>query len=306
MPSNLFVLIPTYFDGKATTEIIFEIIDLEKINEKRYNLQFFVIDDSGGMDHDLLSLNKIKNTKIIKTSVSKGNQNAIIYGLGQILKTKKKNAAVVVMDGDGEDNPADVFKLLSEIESDANLELIHAVRGKRNIGIQFRILITIFRVIFRILTGRDWRTGNFCAIQVLWIEKNYNEIVSLNNFAGSILALPAKRKFIKLNRPIRRYEISKTSNEGKILYALNSLMPWVDKILIRSLIFFGFSILNLITSISISAYIKFVMDSATPNWFTILFVSAIALCVMSLSIFLTAYLLKSLSYISVTITGKFR
>jgi hypothetical protein len=147
---------------------------------------------------------------------------------------------------------------------------------------------------FYILTGKKWKAGNFSILKGDWLLEYYDLICTYNSFAGSIQSLRANRIYRKIDRKPRRYGSSQTSNQGKILHALNSLTPWVETIQIRSLLFFGFMFLNFLISIAAVSILKFVYHSAAPNWFTLVIFSTISLSLIALNIFLTSQMLISI------------
>ena len=60
---------------------------------------------------------------------------------------------VVVMDGDGEDKPEDVPRLLDALEK-SETQVVFAERGKRLDGPVFRASYLFYRTMHRVLTGR--------------------------------------------------------------------------------------------------------------------------------------------------------
>ncbi|MBM3454630.1 MAG: glycosyltransferase [Bacteroidetes bacterium] len=294
MKSDIFFIIPSYFDGKATSELIKELQTLMKSKLPRVSCYFIIVDDSAGLDKSLGTYSSKSKIRRIKTRGQIGNQRAIITGLKTVLGKVAEDSLIVVMDGDGEDSPPDAIKMISYMFENSNFELVHAERGRRKAGLYFGTLLLIYRIIFRILTGSQWRAGNFSAFRASWLKKNFNNFESSKNFAGSIQAIKANREFIKFDRGPRRYGGSKTPSYEKILHALSSIGPWTDKIQVRSLIFLGFSLLNLISSVSLALYLKFTSNGITPNWFTIVFFSTFSLSMLALNVFLTTYILKVL------------
>ena len=294
MKSSIFFIIPSYFDGKATSELIKELKALMENLSPLYSSYFIIVDDSAGLDKSLSSYGAKSKIKCVKTHGQIGNQRSIIAGLEIALGKASEDSLVVVMDGDGEDSPPDAVKMISFLIENSGFELVHAERGRRKSGFYFGILLLIYKIIFRMLTGSQWRAGNFSAFRASWLKQNFNKFENSKNFAGSIQAVKANRKFIKFDRGHRRYGSSKTPSYEKILHALSSIGPWTDKIQVRSLIFLGFSLLNLIFSVSLALYLKFTSNGITPNWFTIVFFSTFSLCMLALNVFLTTYVLKVL------------
>ena len=295
---RVYIVIPTYYDGKALLEIVKEISYIFKERFKEFIPSYILIDDSSGRDKSINRLSKqlseIKHITLIKTRSNLGNQGAIIIGLKTIINKINPKDYIVVLDADGEDDPQDIINLLKTLEENQEMDIILAERGKRASGFRFKFSLTIFKFIFKILTGKKWKSGNFSILSGRWIIQNFHLIVLFNSYAGSIQSIPARRIFITIDRKARRYGSSQTSSKGKIIHALNSLTPWVETIQVRALLFFGFMFKNFIFSLILISVMKFVYHTAAPNWFTIVIFSTISLSLISLNIFLTSQMMISI------------
>lgn len=307
--NKIFVILPTYFDGESIVEIVDEIHEIFKLKFSTFSPYFVLVDDSCGKDTALnnlpLKLPNVKNLKLVKSRVNQGNQGAIILGLGFVVRKLNSGDFVLVLDGDGEDDPKDIKVLIDSIKKDPTLDIVLAERGKRASDFKFRFSLIIFKIMFYILTGKKWKAGNFAILKSDWLLEHYDLICTYNSFAGSIQSLRANKTFRKIDRKPRRYGSSRTSNLGKILHALNSLTPWVETIQIRSLLFFGFMFLNFVISIAAVSILKFVYHSAAPNWFTLVIFSTISLSLIALNIFLTSQMLISIINLTKKINPNF-
>ena len=118
------------------------------------------------------------------------------------------------MDGDGEDRPEEINKLLEKVSLNNSISVV-AKRVKRSEGLIFRLLYQFHKMITFIFTGRKINFGNFsclskddimkiCNNTTLWSSysgtlkkyiKNYNEIDSIRGlrFFG-----PSKMSIFKL------------------------------------------------------------------------------------------------------------
>jgi hypothetical protein len=307
--NKIFVVIPTYFDGKSVVEIVGEINDILESNFSMFSPFFVLVDDSCGKDKSLndlsIKLPNITNLNLIKSEFNLGNQGAIILGLYSVLRKLKSGDLALVLDGDGEDDPKDIKLLINSIKADSTLDIVLAERGKRASDLKFKFSLIVFKIIFYILTGKKWRAGNFSILRGDWLLEHYDLIHTYNSFAGSIQSLGANRVYRKIDRKPRRYGSSQTSSQGKILHALNSLTPWVETIQIRSLLFFGFMFLNFTISIVVVSILKFGYHLTAPNWVTLVIFSAVSLSLIALNIFLTSQILISIINVTKKIKSNF-
>jgi cellulose synthase/poly-beta-1,6-N-acetylglucosamine synthase-like glycosyltransferase len=92
-----------------------------------------------------------------------GHQRAIAVGLAYVHEHIACDA-VVVMDADGEDDPADVPRLVARCAEDRFEKIIFARRAKRSEGAVFVAFYMLYKALYRLLTGADMRVGNFSVI----------------------------------------------------------------------------------------------------------------------------------------------
>lgn len=303
--NKIFVVLPTYFDGASVIEMVDEIQKIFESNLLELDPYFVLVDDSCGKDkvliHLPLKLQNLKNLNLINSKINQGNQGAIILGLDFVMSKLDLGDLILVLDGDGEDDPKDIKVLIDAIKMDSTLDMVLAERGKRFTDIKFKFSLFVFKVIFYVLTGKKWKAGNFSILKSDWLLDHYELIRAYNSYAGSIQSIAANKIFIKIDRKPRRYGSTQTSNQGKILHALSSLVPWVETIQIRSLLFFGFMFLNFLLSLVTVSILKFIYHVAAPNWFTLVIFSTVSLSLIALNIFLTSQMLISI----INLTKKF-
>ena len=91
------------------------------------------------------------------------------------------------MDADGEDDPACVPALLDAVRQSSSPHVIFGGRSKRSEGPLFSIFYALYRLLFRLMTGRSIQFGNFCAVPAPLLPK----IVALseiwNHFAAGVV-----------------------------------------------------------------------------------------------------------------------
>jgi hypothetical protein len=92
-----------------------------------------------------------------------GPQRAIAVGLAYIHEHLQPDA-VLVMDGDGEDRPEDVPRLLDALHETGGTRIVFAQRRRRVEGAVFRGGYHLYRALHRVATGFGVQVGNFSAI----------------------------------------------------------------------------------------------------------------------------------------------
>jgi hypothetical protein len=92
-----------------------------------------------------------------------GHQRAIAIALAYV-HDNDPCGAVVVMDGDGEDAPEDVAKLVARMRELGDSAVVFAERARRSESWLFQLCYRVYQVLHLALTGIRVRVGNFSAI----------------------------------------------------------------------------------------------------------------------------------------------
>jgi glycosyltransferase involved in cell wall biosynthesis len=100
--------------------------------------------------------------EILRLHHNLGHQGAIAVGLRHVV-AKDEDGAIAIMDGDGEDRPENLPRLLAALGGEA-AGIVVAERARRQAPLGFRVFYRIYSIIFRLLTGTHLGFGNFCAL----------------------------------------------------------------------------------------------------------------------------------------------
>ncbi len=266
-----------------------------------YSVRVMFVDDGSRMRPELseFEVASLKEVEILCLLGNVGHQRAIALGLCYV-QFNRPCDFVVVMDGDGEDKPEDVPKLLKSLESDDSNLAVFAERQARLESAGLRAGYILYKMFHRILTGLPIRFGNFSALRFsvlarltmkpeLWVHYAATALLSRIPF----IALP-------LNRGKRLGGNSKMQLETLVYHGLSaiSLYPTLNvRILFGS---FVISIL-LILGAAIAIAIRFTTDLAIPGWTTTLLgLSATLLCLVTFTSFLFIFLNLRIRNSSVT------
>ena len=95
--------------------------------------------------------------------------------------------AVVVMDGDGEDQPEDIPGLVQGLLNGSSAVFVmFAARTKRLESLPFRALYRIYRALHWLLTGVSVRVGNFSALRPEVLPRLLMASESWNHYAAAV------------------------------------------------------------------------------------------------------------------------
>ena len=161
---------------------------------------------------------------------------------------------VVTMDSDGEDQPEDIPRLLAPLlaNPDDLWKVSIARRTKRQEPIAFKVMYLAFVLLFRTLTGHAVRSGNFAALHGDYVMRMLDHPYFDLCYSSSLLTLTKNPDpiFVPCARGTRYAGQSRMGTERLLSHGVRMLMPFADRIAIRSLAFFtmlsGFTVALLV------------------------------------------------------------
>ena len=159
VPQELIVLMPVYEDRASARQLIAELAQVCPVKP------YVVVVEDGSLNEVLRGADIAAadlDGEVVHLARNLGHQRAIAAGLMHIAASYRPDA-VVVMDSDGEDVPAAVPSLLEALD-EGKVDVVLAKRRQRTESWQFRTFYQVYRRLFRLLTGRRIRFGNFMAL----------------------------------------------------------------------------------------------------------------------------------------------
>ena len=228
------ILIPIFNDWKSLNYLLNQIN--ESINQNTPT-KILIINDCSTQKINITkkSFRRIEEIKVLTLSQNLGSQKSIAIGL-DYLKKLNNNFYITIMDGDGEDNPSKIDKMLN-LAKQNKAHIITSHRKKRNenflIKFGYKIHLTLC-----LLTTWNWISfGNFSCFH----SNNLEKILANNNiwFAYSAGVLKnCEIKKIYSTRQKRYFESSKVNILKLIEHSLRIVGVFYKKVLFSSLIYF--------------------------------------------------------------------
>jgi len=227
-------------------------------------LQFIIIDDGSYNELEIKSkLESHEDIEFLTLSQNIGHQRSIAIGLCYLSENKKFDF-VLIMDGDGEDNPNDAVKLVNHAAKDEEDKIIFARRDVRSEPTTFKIGYFVYRLLFRILTGKNIKFGNFSLIPYGLINRIVGIPEIWNHYASSILIAGIPRSEISTKRSGRIHGRPKMNLQSLLLHGLSAISVFGDILLLRVLSLF--STLLLVCCV----FNLYIMVFQQPNFFFII------------------------------------
>jgi glycosyltransferase involved in cell wall biosynthesis len=158
------ILIPVYDDWEPLQILIGQLDDA--LAAQTLQATLLLVDDASPHGPQALvrgSLRAIDQVRMLTLRRNVGHQRAIAVGLAYAHEHVPCDA-IVVMDADGEDDPADVPRLIARCRDEQLQRIVFARRAKRSEGATFVMFYVLFKAFYRVLTGADMRVGNFSII----------------------------------------------------------------------------------------------------------------------------------------------
>ena len=260
---KIIYVIPVYNDEESFLNLSKEI----KKTNPNYDNNFLIINDCSPHKFNKLP-EKNKITEIILKD-NQGSQKAITIGLNYIFDKKIDFDYLIVMDSDGEDKPEDIKKLIEETNKKNNDFVIFASRRKRFESSIFKILYFIYKILFKILTGKSLSFGNYSCIPKNKLEDIINVPFLDFHYSAAIAKSKLRYNSIFCDKGKRYSGKSNMSYSGLFLHAMKSLSIFSKKIFLRFL--FLLIIINGVLLINFNLVIIFKTNLLLLTLFLIFF-----------------------------------
>jgi glycosyltransferase involved in cell wall biosynthesis len=289
----LWVVCPSYNDVPSFCVLRSRILEIVTTSHSldTFHVRLVIVDDTGGFDEEIRGLAQLGDVRVVTPPFNLGHQRALVYGLRMILSDVKDSDLIVTLDADGEDRPEDLPRLLEPLlaPSDSGKTLCIARRTKRSESLRFKVLYTLFRIMFRTLTGTTVRSGNFAAYGG-WLAKRmllhpYFDLC----YSSTLISLEISAISVPCARGERYKGRSRMSALGLFMHGVRMLMPFTDRIAVRALTAFSMMFgLGIIFACAVTG-IRIFTSAAIPGWTTFTLLGILILSVVALGNFVVLF-----------------
>jgi len=260
-------MIPVFNDWKSL-EILLSHLD-EVLNEENIRVEVLVVDDASSIPIQGSSipsaLKIIEKVNILELRRNLGHQRAIAIGLAYV-EANVACKAVVVMDGDGEDSPQDVLRLIHQCHKEKYEKVVFARRTQRSESPIFKLFYIIYKLLYKLLTGQDIRVGNFSIIPYKILRRLVVVSEIWNHYAAGLLKAKVPYTEVSTRRSTRLYGQSKMNFVLLVTHGLSAIAVHGDIVGVRLLIASCFLIFLSFISILAVIGIKIGTNLAIPGW----------------------------------------
>jgi hypothetical protein len=281
---RILILIPVYEDWEALHTVI-ERLD-EELTRHELRASIVLVDDaSSSVPEEIVPhhLRAIESVRLVTLRRNLGHQRAIAVGLAYAHEHLACDV-VVVMDADGEDDPADVPRLIAECAAGNFQRIMFARRAKRSEGVRFIAFYVLFKALYRLMTGADMRVGNFSVMPFAILRRVIAVSEIWNHYAGGVMKARIPFATIDTRRGRRLAGKPQMNFVSLVTHGLSAIAVHGDVLGVRMLI--GTSMLVVFAAMAIIAAVAIRLGThlAIPGWATYVVAFAVLMIMQAISL----------------------
>lgn len=282
---TLVILVPLFDDWASFRLLVVEINRV--LTEHDLLARVLVVDDGSptpppveGFDPPLSAIPTID---VLELRRNLGHQRAIAVGLSY-LEAQGTDVPVVVMDSDGEDLPSDISRLLDTYNEHGGTRIVFAERAQRSESLAFRAFYQLYKALYRLLTGRVVRFGNFSVIP----PRRLQSLVVVSELWNHYVAAALKSRQPYCLVPTRRGERlrgkPKMNFVSLVLHGLSAISVDSEVVGVRLLVVALALIPVALLGLAAIVAIRLFTELAIPGWATM--ATGLAVIVLGQSVLL--------------------
>lgn len=261
------VLVPVFEDWAAVSALL-PALD-RALGAAGLRAGVLLVDDGSSTPprlEGLPALERIGPVRALRLARNLGHQRAICIGLTWVHEHLPGCETLVIMDGDGEDRPEDVPRLVAAVEAGGGERIVFAARMRRSEGLPFLIGYTAFRVLHRLLVGHAIRVGNFSAVPRSILRRLVVVSELWNHYAAGVFASRLPHTSIPTHRGTRLAGRGKMNFVALVTHGMSALSVYGDRIGVRLLLLDLAGLAVALTGAAGLAGLRPLLGIQAPTW----------------------------------------
>jgi polyisoprenyl-phosphate glycosyltransferase len=267
---SVVILIPLFNDWASFSELV-DRLDVVLV-EHGLRADVLIVDDGStiGPSADQFvhrRLGAVRRVDVLGLRRNLGHQRAIAVGLAYV-ESRLACDAVVVMDGDGEDAPEDVPRLLARLSEEGGRPIVFAERTRRSESWSFHVFYALYNLLHVLLIGQRVRVGNFSVVP----RRRLTSLVAVselwNHYAASVVQSRQPWCTIPTRRAKRLRGKSAMNFVALVTHGLSAISVYSDIVGVRLLVvataMAGFALVGL----CVAVFTRLATNLAVPGWAT--------------------------------------
>ena len=231
---KIIILIPVFNDWESLKKLLNEIEENVR-NIKNILIECLVINDASTIKQPkLIKPKSFQSLKILNMKKNKGHARCNAFGIRFISKNKDFDN-LILMDGDGEDRPVELIKLINKSFQDPENSVV-AKRIKRSEGPFFQFLYLMHKITTLLFTGKKINFGNYSCLTKNDVEKLSSKASLWSSYSGSVKKNISAYNEIDSIRGERYFGPSKMSLYKLIIHSFSIIAVFKYQVLIRSIL----------------------------------------------------------------------
>lgn len=268
---RLVITMPVYEDWESAA-LLCEALNVELMGLTHVQTDILLVDD-GSIQQIGTSFAGVSQTSpariwVLRLRRNLGHQRAIAVALAYIQQNMACDA-VIVMDADGEDRPAEIPRLVEAFHTSTQPMTIFAERGRRVESLAFKIYYQIYRFFHFLVTGRGIRFGNFSLMPAEHLASIVGFPELWNHYAAAVVKSRLPYSTIRADRGLRLRGKSRMNFVSLVIHGLSALFASYEVVSTRLLV--GTAVLSLVAFLLFVCVvsIRLFTHLAIPGWATI-------------------------------------
>jgi polyisoprenyl-phosphate glycosyltransferase len=269
--SPFIILIPLFNDWDTFAKLAVQLDAVLAASQREADI--LIVDDASVVDPAPQTAygpyRALRRVEVLRLRRNLGHQRAIAIGLTYIqAQMTTAYEAVVVMDGDGEDAPEDVPRLIAQLEAEGGRRIVFAERTRRSESLTFRFFYFLYRHLHYLLTSVRVRVGNFSAIPRRRLESLVAVSELWNHYAAAALHSRQPYCTIPTQRARRLGGRSSMNFVALVAHGLSAISVYREVIGVRLLVLAISLALLAGLGVAVTVFLRLTTTLAIPGWAT--------------------------------------
>lgn len=236
-PFECVVLVPVYDDAEVLNALLGQLDPV--LAEHGIRAKLVVVDDGSTVPVALgppgPGFRALTSVDVLRLRSNLGHQRAIAIGLTYVHEHVPGDA-LIIMDGDGEDRPEDVPRLIERFKEIGGDRVVFAERTRRSESLVFTVSYQLYRVAHYVLTGIPVKVGNFSVVPYSALERLVVVADLWNHYAASVFSAGIARATVPTERGERIAGRSSMGAVGLVTHGLSAISVFSAVVGVRLLL----------------------------------------------------------------------
>jgi len=248
---SIVILTSLYDDWESAAELFLSLGD--ELRRRDCPAQLVIVNDASLESCPPGFLNNhpgFSSVEVVTLNRNVGSQRALAVGLAHIFETKTAKA-VVIMDADGEDRPADLMQLIEAFATQTTPQVIFAARAKRSESGMFQVCYQFYRTLHYLFTGYKIQYGNFSLVPSELLGRLVVDPNLWLHFAATVISSRIPYTSIPTERGVRLHGRSKVNLIALVIHAIAAISCYSEVVGVR-LIFCSLGLGAVVTALIVT------------------------------------------------------